>query len=285
MNITYLILHRPYGRGSGRYLRYLMDYFKKKNNVNLIYGMQYKSYEGVNVYNAKIPFQVPVYHGRSDVKKNIKLSEINDSQFYKLIDIFTKKTLKILDKKNNLLHANHCSILPYCCSLIKEKNSVPYIITAHGTGILSSLESKRNFSIAEEGMVNSEVIISNSEYTKTQILNNFDIKKSRIKVIYLGVNTNEFKPISKKEKIKIKKKYHCKDEKLVFSSGYFDKDKGFQDLVIAAKNYEKKGITTLISGIGPYHDKVNLLIKKYNLKNTGLIGRIPKMIESSYLGK
>lgn len=276
MDISYLFLHRPYGRGSGRYLRYLMDYFKKKNRINLICGMEIKSYPGVNVYTPKIPFQIPVYHGRTDVKKNVKLSKISDRQFFKLIDLFTKTGLKVVDSKNSLMHANHCSIMPYCCSLIKEKIKVPYIITAHGTGVLSSLESKRNFKVANKGIEDSELIISNSKFTASRVKNNFNVKSSKIKVVYLGVDTKEFKPLSSQKKNAIKKKYNCLDNKLVFSSGYFDKDKGFQDLVRAAKIYEKKGITTLVSGIGPYHSQVNALIKKLKLKNARLLGWIPK---------
>ena len=95
MNISYFFLHRPYGRGSGRYLSFLMDYFRNNNNIKLICGMQIKPLPGVNVQTSKIPFQLPVYQGRTDVKKNIKISKMNDKQFYKLIDVFTSNGLKV----------------------------------------------------------------------------------------------------------------------------------------------------------------------------------------------
>tara|TARA_Y100000310_G_scaffold242976_1_gene247297 strand:- start:5224 stop:6384 length:1161 start_codon:yes stop_codon:yes gene_type:complete len=276
MDINYFFLHQPYGRGSGRYLRYLMDYFRGKNNVNLICGMKTKHIQGVNIYTPKIPFQIPVYQGRTDVKRNIKISKINDNQFYKLIDIFTRTGLKFIKGKNSIMHPNHCSILPYCCSLIKEKTGIPYVISAHGTGIVSSLESKRNFEIAKEGMKKSEFILSNSKFTAKQIKDNFKISSSKIKVIYLGVDTNEFKAPSKKMIEKVKKKYLCSGKKLVLSTGFLTKEKGHEDLIKAAKYYDSKGVATLISGKGPYYDKLKAMIKKSNLKCTHLIGWIPK---------
>jgi len=276
MYISYFFLHQPYGRGSGRYLRYLMDYFRKKNNVNLICGMKIKPLPRINIHTPKIPFQIPVYQGRTDVKKNIKISKISDNQFYKLIDIFTNIGLKVIKKNNNIMHANHCSILPYCCSLIKEKTGIPYVISAHGTGVVSSLESKRNFNIAEKGMQDSEFIISNSKYTAKQIKDNFKISASKVKVVYLGVDTNEFKSPPKNKINSVRKKYLCHGKKLVFSSGFLTKEKGHEDLVRAAKYYENNNIATLISGAGPYYNKIKALIKKLKLKCTHLIGWIPK---------
>ena len=276
MNISYFFLHRPYGRGSGRYLRYLIDYFRNNNNIKLICGMKIKPLPGVNIQTPKIPFQIPVYQGRTDVKKNIKISKINDKQFYKLIDVFTRTGLKVINGENNIMHANHCSILPYCCKLIKEKTGIPYVISAHGTGIVSSLESKRNFEIAEKGMQASEFILSNSKYTAKQIKDNFNVPSSKIKVVYLGVDTNEFKAPPKKIVEKVKKKYLCHGKKLVLSTGFLTKEKGHEDLIKASKYYEKKGVATLISGKGPYYNKLKAMIKKLNLKCTHLIGWISK---------
>ena len=97
-----MFLHQPYGRGSGRYLRYLMDYFRKRDNVNLICGMKIKPLPGINIYTPKIPFKIPVYQGRTDVKKKVKISRINNKQFYKLIEIFTRAGLKFINGKNTI---------------------------------------------------------------------------------------------------------------------------------------------------------------------------------------
>jgi len=280
-NICYFFLHKPYGRGSGRYLRYLMDYFKAKNTISLVEGMNVKSglLQGINIYNPKIPFQIPVYQGRTDVKKNIKISKINNAKFNYLINVFRKECLKIHKKKNlDMIHVNHCSILPYVAYLVKEITGVPYIVMAHGTGIVSSMESKRNFDIAKTGLENAECIMANSKFVANQVIKKFRISSSKVKVVYLGVNTNEFYPTSKKLKEKIKAKYNCKDKKIIYSTGYLTKEKGFQDLIKAASIYEKKdeNIITLISGKGPYQKELERLSKKLRLKRTKILGWIPK---------
>jgi len=52
-HICYLFLHKPYGRGSGRYQRYILDYFKPKNKISLVAGMPVKPglLPGIKIYN------------------------------------------------------------------------------------------------------------------------------------------------------------------------------------------------------------------------------------------
>jgi len=252
-----------------------MNYFKTKNQVHLVCGMKIKPLDGIKITTPEIPFQIPVYQGRNDVKINIKLSEISDKEFFKLIDIFTKAGLESV-KGNTLMHANHCSILPYCCSKIKEKTGVKYVVSAHGTGVNSSLESKRNYKIAKEGLENSEYILANSKFTANQIKKEFNINSSKIIVVYLGVDTDEFKPVPGEKKNKVKQKYNCLGKKLVLSTGFLTKEKGHEDLINAAKQYEKEGVTTLISGDGPYFNYLKNLIKKLNLRHTYLLGWVTK---------
>ena len=62
----------------------------------------------------------------------------------------------------------------------------------------------------------------------------------------------------------------------MLSTGFLTKEKGHEDLIKASKYYEKKGVATLISGKGPYYNKLKAMIKKLNLKCTHLMGWIPK---------
>ncbi len=281
MNICYLFLHKPYGRGSGRYLRYLMNYFKVSNSINLIAGMSVKKgfLEDISICNPKIPFQIPVYQGRTDVKDNILLSKINDKQFNHLINVFKEECVNSHNKgKIDIVHANHCSILPYSAYLAKKETGVPYVVMAHGTGIFSSKGSERNLNIAKIGLDNAEILMANSKFTAEQAINEFNLPKSKVEVVYLGIDPEEFKPISEGEKQKIKEKYGCKGKKVVYSTGFFMEEKGFQDLIKAASIYEKKdhNIITLISGKGPYQKELEKLIKKLKLQRTKIIGWIPK---------
>jgi glycosyltransferase involved in cell wall biosynthesis len=278
MKICYLYLHRLAGRGSGRYMQSLLKYFKwKKHQLFLVEGMrsQLKILSGVYVRYIHFPFQIPVYQGRADVKKNVKISTVPDSQIFSLIRRFAEWNVKINERFGiDVVHANHASITPFSAYLAKRINNVPYVVTAHGTGMLSSLESKRNFEIARVGLEESEKVIANSKFTKMGLVKDFGLHKNKIKVIYPGVDTDIFRPVSDRIEKAVKRKYGCRGKRIVFSSGFFGEEKGFQYLLKAASIYEKHddNIMTLITGQGSYQGEMEKLIKKYKLKNTKILG-------------
>ncbi len=277
MKICYLYLHRMAGRGSGRYMQSLLTYFKPRHRISVVEGMRskLKVLRGLDVKYVHFPFQIPVYQGRADVKKNVKISTIPDSQIFSLIRRFAEWEVKINERTGlDIVHANHVSILPFSAYLAKKINHVPYVVTAHGTGMLSSMESRRNFEIAKMGLDESEKIIANSKYTKNELRKDFDIQKNKMKVIYPGVDTDFFRPVTPRVKKAIKRKYGCPGKRVVFSSGFFMEEKGFQYLLKAASIYEKKdpNIVTLITGQGEYEKEMHRLIKKYRLKNTRILG-------------
>ncbi len=278
MNICYLYLHRLSGRGSGRYMQSLLKYFKeKKYNISIIEGMRtnLSILSDIDMRCLTLPFQIPVYQGRGDVKKNVKISEIPDSQLFGVVRRFIDYQIDINERMRlDIVHANHVSVLPYAASVAKRVTGVPYVITAHGTGMLSSLESKRNFEIARIGIDESEKVIANSKFTKGGLVRDFGIKKNRIKVIYPGIDTDVFSPVSKRVRAAIRRKYGCHNKRLVLASGYFAEEKGFQYLLEAAKSYEKedKDIVTLITGQGPYESELRKQIKAHGLNNARILG-------------
>ena len=282
MKICYLFLHRLAGRGSGRYMQSLLEYFKgKRQQLFLVEGMpsKLKILRGVYVRYVHFPFQIPVYQGRADVKKNIKISSVPDSQLFSLIRRFAEWHVKINERFNlDVVHANHASITPFSAYLAKKINNVPYVVTAHGTGMLSSLESKRNFQIAKLGLEESEKVIANSKFTKRGLVKDFGLKKNKVKVIYPGVDTEIFKPVNRRIRKAVQRKYGCKGKRIIFSSGYFSEEKGFQHLLKAASIYEKKldDVVTLITGQGPYQGVMEKLIKKYRLKRTKIVGWVSR---------
>lgn len=278
MRICYLYLHRLSGRGSGRYMQSLLKYFSgKRYKISLVAGMRSKLsiLKDIDVKYVHFPFQIPVYQGRADVKKNVKISTVPDSQLFSLIRRFAEWEVKINERdKIDVVHVNHASILPFSAYLAQKINKVPYVVTAHGTGTLSSLESGRNFEIAKFGLERSEKVIANSKFTKRGLVKDFGLKKNKIKVIYPGVDTDVFKPVTERVKKAVKRKYGCRGKKIVFSSGFFSEEKGFQYLLKAASIYEQErdDVVTLITGQGSYQSEMERLIKKYKLKNTKILG-------------
>jgi starch synthase len=278
VNICYLYLHRFAGRGSGRYMQSLLQYLKeRKHRLFLVEGLRSKHsvLRGINVKYVHFPFQVPVYTGRTDVKKNIRISTIPDSHVFNIISRFAEWEIKIHEKVGlDITHASHASVLPYSALLAKRVTGIPYVVTAHGTGMASSLESKRNFELARRGLEESEKVIANSKFIKRGLIRDFGLKNKKVKVIYPGVNTSLFRPVSRRMKAATKRKCGCEGRRVVLSSGYFTKDMGFQYLLDAARIYEKEDpdIVTLITGQGPYQKDMERLIKRHGLKNVRITG-------------
>ncbi|MBN1897046.1 MAG: glycosyltransferase family 4 protein [Candidatus Aenigmarchaeota archaeon] len=280
MNICYLYLHRLAGRGSGRYMQTLLKYFKaRKHTIHLVEAMRSKNsvLQGVNLKYVHVPYQIPVYQGRSDINSKVKLSQISDTKFFDLIRRFAECGIKMSEKnKLDIIHANHVSILPFSAYLTRKMTGTPYVVTAHGNGILSSLESKRNFEVARVGLEESKKVIANSKFTKGILMKEFGLSGGKMKVVYPGVDTEKFRPQSDRIKAATKRRYGCEGKKIVYSSGTFVREKGFRYLLDAAKMYEKEDpdIVTLITGHGPYQKEMERIIKKNGLKNTKIVGWI-----------
>lgn len=266
------------GRGSGRYMQSLISYFKpRKHQISIVEGMRSELaiLKDLNVKTVHLPFQIPVYQGRADVKRNVKISTVSDLRLLRIARRFAESEMKIHDRIGlDIVHANHVSILPYAANMARVINGVPYVITAHGTGMLSSLENKRNFNISKFGLENSEKIIANSKFTKNGLVKDFGISKNKIKVIYPGVNTDVFKPSSRRVNNAVRRKYRLTGKKVVMSSGYFSEEKGFQYLIEAAEKIEKedKDIVMIFTGQGPYQKEMERQIKQRGLKNTKMLG-------------
>ncbi|MEM2459536.1 MAG: glycosyltransferase family 4 protein, partial [Candidatus Bathyarchaeia archaeon] len=81
----------------------------------------------------------------------------------------------------------------------------------------------------------SDRIIAVSEYTKGEILRNYDLPAWKIKVIFNGVDLEKFKPAN--DKVAIKRRLGFKEDELL--------------ILYVGRLYSRKGLPTLISSI-PY---------------------------------
>lgn len=99
------------------------------------------------------------------------------------------------------------------------------------------------------------------------------IKEKKIAIIPQPVNTYKFYPITKKEKIKYRKKLKInKNNKVILYVGKLERLKGTELLISIIKNVIKnrKDITFLIVGDGPLKKNLN----KFDKKNVKIIGEV-----------
>lgn len=282
MDICYLYLHRFAGSGSGRYMQSVISHLKGEGHrIFIIEGMRSKLsvLRGINVKYVHFPFQVPVYVSRSDVKKQVRINDVPDSQLAEMISRFAEWEVKINEKTGlDIVHASHASILAFSACVAKRICGVPYVVTAHGSGMESSMKSRKLFDLSKEGMEESESVIADSAFLRDGLVKNFGLPGKKIKVIYPGVDTDEFAAASSRIKNAVKRRFSCEGKKVVLSSGLFLERSGFQNVIDAASIYEKEdpGIVTLITGRGDYENEMRRLIKERGLKNTRILGWLLK---------
>jgi glycosyltransferase involved in cell wall biosynthesis len=95
----------------------------------------------------------------------------------------------------------------------------------------------------------SDLIITVSQFSKSEILKHTKVKEDKIKVIYNGVDTKRFKVYPEEEKIKIKNKYNLPD-KFLFFVGNVKPHKNLKGLLRAFERIigEEKNIFLVITG-------------------------------------
>jgi glycosyltransferase involved in cell wall biosynthesis len=278
MNICYLYLHRFAGSGSGRYMKSTVSYLRDRgNSIYVVEGLRSKlsMLRGLNVKYVHFPFQVPVYVARSDVKENVKIRDVPDSQLVDIINRFAEWEVRINEKVGlDIVHASHASVLPFAACVAKRICGVPYVVTVHGSGMASSLENERNMRIASRGLEDADKIIANSDFLKRGVLKNFSVPQSKVEVIYPSVDTAEFSPASGRIVNAVKRRYGCEGKKVILASGFFEERAGFQHIIEAAAIYEKEDpdIVTIITGRGEYQSEMERKIKAQGLRNTKMLG-------------
>lgn len=188
------------------------------------------------------------------------------------VNLWVKQTLSLYEKyverygKPDIIHV-HCGLYGgLAAKIIKDKYSIPYVITEHSSIILNNSLNDYNKQVLTVAYNNADKLISVGSKLKCSMKN---YTNNDIVVVPNIVNTDGFKVI---------KEY--KREKFRFLTvAYLKKNKRI-DLVIEAfsKLKEKhKNIELYIGGDGPEKTNIQGLINKYNLnEDVHLLGEVSR---------
>lgn len=203
--------------------------------------------------------------------KNIKLVSlptIEYSQFYKIKNIIRKNTR---DSDLFVFNGNRAIYLGGTFPKFYKKIGIQHSSMADvQEGIL-----KKNLRILlyKALMINYNEIIGVSLNTVKPIANS-----SRVSVIYNGIDVSKFYPISREDKVLLRRNLGFKeDNKILIMVGTLTENKGQFD---ALKIIEKLGddYKLLIVGDGPDRDKIQEYIKQHRLQNKVILtGKITEV--------
>ncbi len=174
-----------------------------------------------------------------------------------------------LNKDNIHIFHSPFSYLPY--NLNKKS-----IVTIHDLRVYRYPETytkyRRMFLLnaIKNSIYRSSKIIAVSEFTKTEILNLFNVPSEKIEVIYEGLDNSKFLKNPKNEDQKILKQFGIQD-RYIFSVGHLEPRKNFLKLIKAYEiilNKSKQPIQLVIGGKKNYlYNELFSHVEKKRLNN------------------
>lgn len=186
------------------------------------------------------------------------------------VNLWVKQTLNLYEKyvrmygKPDIIHV-HCGLYGgLAAKVIKDKYSIPYVITEHSSTILNNSLNDYNKQILTESYNNANKLISVGEKLKSSMKN---YTNNDIVVVPNIVNTDGFKVY----------KDHKREKFRFVTVAYLKKNKRI-DLIIEAFNKLKKNYSDIelyIGGDGPEKINIQQMINKYNLnEDVHLLGEV-----------
>ena len=183
-------------------------------------------------------------------------------------DFDTMKKYKALLRKEKI-NIVHCHMTPadYWGSLFtKIFSEIPSIYTSHNTYIPYS--TTQNFQTFLLNRLLSDKIISISDSVYNNLIKNCWAPNSKIKMIFNGIDIENFYPVS--EKIRLRKKFNLPGNKFIIGNiSRFEKRKGYDIFFKAAKRLLKKDkdIHFIAVGSGENEEQYREYVGNNNMGN------------------
>ena len=203
-----------------------------------------------------------------EIKEGVKVYRIKIKNFFFFKNLFFAlsmiRNLILLNKKYNfdIIHSHFIGPSTALIGLTSKLIKKPFIITAHGIGLLSDSRFKKILTKFYLSFPSKIICVSNhvaeiaSKYTN----------KNKITVINNGVDSEKLKLT--KNNHDFKKKFGLKNEKILLSVGNLVERKGI-DIIISSlpaiiKNYSN--IKYFIIGDGPERENLHRSVKELGLE-------------------
>lgn len=170
------------------------------------------------------------------------------------------------DQKFDIVHCHNPPVfLP--AFILAKKSKAKLILTMHGPW--ADLRKNSRFladKIEEFSIKHSDIVIAVSKSLKKRLDEKYNLAKNKIKVIENGVNTDIFRPATRKEKKSLRIKYKIPiDKKVILYVGRFVKEKRVNDLLetIPLVTEQNSNVLYLLVGGGFDSKLINKWIEEH----------------------
>lgn len=274
MRILQLLQYPLFGSGSGTYVRKLSEKLVQlypDDKIAVFCPDFENAIQDVKIYHFNLPFKV-ASTGHPDwpmakLYSNLSGQEINQ--------IYTKALSQIIetinDFKPDVIHVHHAFYFSWIANYIRAIYGVFYIVTSHGTELLSASENKRWIPLTKDALYRAWLINTVSGDTKKWLLRVYGRQgiTNKVRIITGGV---DFENYFRDEPIRIiNKKYHLENKKIVIYSGKLTKPKGVNYLIKAAPKIKAE---IFILGGGAEKESLEKLVSDLKVKNVHFLGHL-----------
>lgn len=269
--VLFLLCYPLWGSGSGTYARELalaVDKYKHIKTAIVCPESKRKLSPGIKIYPLDLPFPVAAT-GHPDWPVCKLYKDLTPKEISQVFNFFLRSVIEAVDDfKPDLIHVQHISLLSWVANFIKSLYDINFIITSHGTGVLTADQNKTFVPLSQDALKRVKKIIPVSGDTKRWLSDTFGKELSRkTRIIPGGIYLENFPP---ERKIKIiNKKYKLKGKKVILFSGKLTPQKGVYYLIKAAGDI--KGDIYII-GDGPERKNLEDLTYKLKLNNIHFLG-------------
>lgn len=260
-----------YGSGSGTFVRELAREVRNYEDVAIVCPDN-RPLRGTKHYEINLPFFV-AFTGHPEHSGCKLYHQLSSVEIYQVYKAYLEATIRaVRDFKPNIIHVQHVHMLSWVARYIKAIYNINFIITSHGTGLYSTMQDRRYFSMTADAVRAAARITAVSGDTREWLLDMYGKQHSlKTRTIPGGIRIEQY-PEAKPIRI-INKKYDLKDKKVVMFSGKLTEPKGVKYLVRAAKWI--KG-DVYILGEGRERAGLEKLMKDLKLKNVHFMGYMGK---------
>ena len=199
MNIAIITWEYPpyFSGGLGRHCYYLTLSLEKFGNRITVFTQHGES-EGkrIRIINVGKIFSDCYYTKCKDAENSYSCSN-----FLECFHLFNQKVFRLFSSlieegyNFEIVHCHDWLTFPAGIK-IKEKFKIPLVITFHSLEYDRCAETmpwEIPLHTELEGIKNADIIIANSRYTKERLISKYNAPPEKIRVIYNGINAEEFK--------------------------------------------------------------------------------------------
>lgn len=271
MRILILLYYPLHGSGSGTYTRKLAQKLAglyPDDQIAIVVPDKKNRIPGVTIYPYDLPFHV-ASTGHPDWPDAKLYSQLTSKEINKIYLKTMQTILKVVGEfRPDIIHVNHELYLTWIANYLRAIYGIYYIVTVHGTGLLTASEDKRWIPLTKDALSRAWLINAVSSDTKKWHLRIYGRQLARkTKIIPGGIDIEILdKDASTKT---IDQKYHIRGKKLVVFVGKLEPHKGVEYLIKAAPKIKAE---IFICGDGSDKPRLTNLVSSMKLKNVRFLG-------------